>query len=277
MPPPPRHSASTTSPAARPTWPPSRTRRRRSRCRRRCRGSSYDQYRDIRFKPAKAVWRAANLPFELQLFHPGLYYDQPVRISEVVDGKAREIRFDPEFFDYGKNKVDPQGLRGLGFAGFRVHFPLNNPKYKDEVLVFQGASYFRALGKDQRYGLSARGLAVDTGARVGRGVPALRRVLDRTPRGGRQGTHDLRPARLEARHRRLPVRAAPRRGDRHRGEGAPVPARERDQARPGAAHQHVHVRREPAFAEPRLPARGARLRPAARSRPAPASGSRGRW
>jgi glucans biosynthesis protein len=121
-------------------------------------GLSYDQYRDIRFKPAKGVWRTANLPFELQLFHPGLYYDQPVRISEVVDGKAREIRFDPELFDYGKNKVDPQALRGLAFAGFRVHFPLNSPKYKDEVLVFQGASYFRALGKDQRYGLSARGL-----------------------------------------------------------------------------------------------------------------------
>jgi periplasmic glucans biosynthesis protein len=134
-------------------------------------GLSYDQYRDIRFKPAKAVWRNANLPFEVQLFHPGLYYDQPVRISEVVDGAAREIRFDPDLFDYGKNKVDPAGLRGLAFAGFRVHFPINNPKYKDEVLVFQGASYFRALGKDQRYGLSARGLAVDTALASGEEFP----------------------------------------------------------------------------------------------------------
>ena len=134
-------------------------------------GLDYDQYRDIRFKPAKAVWRNANLPFELQLFHPGLYYDQPVRISEVVDGAAREIRFNPDFFDYGKNKIDPQAMRGLGFAGFRVHFPLNNPKYKDEVLVFQGASYFRALGKDQRYGLSARGLAVDTALASGEEFP----------------------------------------------------------------------------------------------------------
>ncbi len=68
------------------------------------RALSYDQYRDIRFKPAKSIWRAANLPFELQLFHPGLYYDQPVRISEIVGGTPREIRFDPELFDYGKTR-----------------------------------------------------------------------------------------------------------------------------------------------------------------------------
>jgi len=132
---------------------------------------SYDEYRDIRFRPARSLWRAANLPFEVQLFHPGLYYDKPVRISEIVGGVAREIRFDPELFDYGKNKLDKAALRNMGFAGFRVHAALNTPKYKDEVLVFQGASYFRALGKDQRYGLSARGLAVDTGLASGEEFP----------------------------------------------------------------------------------------------------------
>jgi glucans biosynthesis protein len=132
---------------------------------------SYDQYRDIRFKPARALWRAQNLPFEVQLFHPGLYYDQPVKISEIVNGIAREIRFDPEMFDYGQNAIDKTALRNLGFAGFRVHFALNTPKYRDEVLVFQGASYFRALGKDQRYGLSARGLAIDTGLASGEEFP----------------------------------------------------------------------------------------------------------
>jgi len=132
---------------------------------------SYDQYRDIRFKPARSLWRSANLPFEIQLFHPGLYYDKPVRISEIVNGVAREIRFDPEMFDYGNNTLDKSALRNLGFAGFRVHVALNMPKYKDEVLVFQGASYFRGLGKDQRYGLSARGLALDTGLASGEEFP----------------------------------------------------------------------------------------------------------
>lgn len=133
---------------------------------------TYDEYRDIRFKPSRSIWRSQGLPFEVQLFHPGLYYDKPVRISEVVGGVPREIRFDPDLFDYGNNKkLDRAALRNVGFAGFRVHFALNAPKYKDEVLVFQGASYFRALGRDQRYGLSARGLAIDTGLASGEEFP----------------------------------------------------------------------------------------------------------
>ena len=132
---------------------------------------TYDEYRDIRFQPGKAIWRNAKLPFELQLFHPGLYYDQPVRISEIVGGTPREIRFDPANFDYGKNKIDRDRMKNVGYAGFRVHYAINNPKYKDEVQVFLGASYFRALGKDQRYGLSARGLAVDTALASGEEFP----------------------------------------------------------------------------------------------------------
>ena len=32
-----------------------------------------------------------------------------------------------------------------------MHYPLNTPEYKDEVLVFLGASYFRAVGKEGQY------------------------------------------------------------------------------------------------------------------------------
>jgi glucans biosynthesis protein len=131
----------------------------------------YDRYRDIRYKADRAVWRKERLPFELQFFHQGLYYDRPVRISEI-DGRAvRELKFSPDDFDYGDNKVDTESFRDLGFAGFRVHFPVNRPAYKDEVLVFLGASYLRALGKGQRYGLSARGLAIDTGLISGEEFP----------------------------------------------------------------------------------------------------------
>ena len=108
---------------------------------------TYDQYRDIRFKPDRALWRKAKLPFEVMFFHQGLYYNYPVRMHEVTPEGVRDIRFDPSLFDYGANHLDPKELDGLGFAGFRVHFPINSPRYKDEVLVFQGASYFRALGK----------------------------------------------------------------------------------------------------------------------------------
>ncbi|MGC1817137.1 MAG: glucan biosynthesis protein G [Casimicrobiaceae bacterium] len=132
---------------------------------------TYDQYRDIRFKPERAWWRAAKLPFELMFFHEGLYYNDPVRIREIGPEGVREIRFDPSMFDYGPNRIDPRALRGLGFAGFRVHYAINSPRYKDEVMVFLGASYFRALAKDQRYGISARGLAIDTALMSGEEFP----------------------------------------------------------------------------------------------------------
>jgi periplasmic glucans biosynthesis protein len=131
----------------------------------------YEQYKDIRFRPEKSIWRSQKLPFELAFFHEGYAFDQPVKINEINGQSVREIRFDPNDFDFGANKVDPRKMRSLGFAGFRVHFPLNTNKYKDEVLSFLGASYFRGLGKDQTYGLSARGLAIDTGLSSGEEFP----------------------------------------------------------------------------------------------------------
>jgi glucans biosynthesis protein len=132
---------------------------------------TYDQYRDIRFKPEKNIWSNARLPFELAFFHQGSMYDSPVKINEIVGKQVREFRFDPGSFDYGENQVNPKDLAGLGFAGFRVHYPVNTVLYKDEVLVFLGASYFRALGKGQVYGLSARGLAIDTALNSGEEFP----------------------------------------------------------------------------------------------------------
>ena len=131
----------------------------------------YDQYREIRFKSDQAYWRRDKLPFELGFFHEGSYYDQPVKINEVSPAGVREIRFDPRLFDYGPVKLDAKQLQHLGFAGFRVHYAMNTPKYKDEVIVFLGASYFRAIGKNQVYGLSARGLAIDTALNSGEEFP----------------------------------------------------------------------------------------------------------
>jgi periplasmic glucans biosynthesis protein len=133
---------------------------------------TYDQYRDIRFRNARSLWRAQNLPFEVAFFQRSGMFHEGVKISEIIEGQLqRPLAFNPDDFDYGNNRIDRSALGNAGFAGFRVHFNLNNPRYKDEVLVFLGASYFRALGKDQRYGLSARGLAVDTGLASGEEFP----------------------------------------------------------------------------------------------------------
>src|SRR5690606_11713501 len=124
---------------------------------------NYDQYRDIRFKPERALWRKEGLPFEVMFFHLGFYQTQAVHVHEVLgDGSVKPIVFNRADFDYGKNKLAPQNWGDLGHAGFRVHYPLNTNAYKDELVVFLGASYFRAIGAKQLYGLSARGLAIDT-------------------------------------------------------------------------------------------------------------------
>ncbi len=123
---------------------------------------TYDQYRDIRFRPDHALWRTENVPFEMMFFHLGKFQTDPVLINEVTPSGVRHIRYRSSDFDYGQNKLSPQKWGDLGFAGFRAHYPLNNTGYKDELIVFLGASYFRALGAGQRWGLSARGLAIDT-------------------------------------------------------------------------------------------------------------------
>jgi glucans biosynthesis protein len=123
---------------------------------------SYDQLRDIRFDPRQAVWRAENLPFQLQFYHPGGTYVQPVRINTLAGRQATPVEFSTTMFDYGANKPGRVSSE-LGFAGFRVLCTLNTPDHFDELVSFLGASYFRGLAKDQHYGISARGIAVNPG------------------------------------------------------------------------------------------------------------------
>ena len=110
---------------------------------------NYDQWRDIRFIPAKALWRDEGLPFSLKFFHPGLYYKNSVEIH-IIDnlGESHQFPFSRELFDYKSDKVKAMVPGDLGFAGFRVHYPINKPEYQDEVAVFVGASYFRAVCQD---------------------------------------------------------------------------------------------------------------------------------
>ncbi|MGH6816479.1 MAG: glucan biosynthesis protein, partial [Hyphomicrobiaceae bacterium] len=123
----------------------------------------YDQYRDIRFRPDQAIWRGEKLGYELQLFPLGWLYDAPLDIWIVDNGRARLLKGDSRLFTFGpvvgNNRPPPTPY---GFSGFRVHTPINRSDTMDEFVVFQGASYLRAVGRGQGYGLSARGLAINT-------------------------------------------------------------------------------------------------------------------
>ena len=129
---------------------------------------SWDDYQAIRFRPEKALWRNDDNAFQVQLFHLGLYFRTPVRIHEVENGEARELAYNPDYFEY--EGEEPLGTlpEDLGYAGFRVHF---HTDYERDLVAFLGASYFRAVGSEMQYGLSARGLAIDTGLNRGEEFP----------------------------------------------------------------------------------------------------------
>jgi glucans biosynthesis protein len=128
-------------------------------------------YHAIHFQPKATVWQSARTNFTLQFFHPGWRFIDPVKLNEITPDGVKEIVFSPTMFDYDGSGVSADSAKGLSFAGFRIHYPVNAPDKKDEVLSFLGASYFRALGKDQAYGLSARGLAIDTALSSGEEFP----------------------------------------------------------------------------------------------------------
>jgi glucans biosynthesis protein len=141
----------------------------------------YDQYRDIRFRPEKNLWADQSLPFQLQFFSRGFLYADRVTINIVDDIGPRMMPFSGDLFDFGKNQVPPRLPQNMGFAGFRILYPLHNDERLDEVAVFLGASYFRAIGQHQTYGVSARGLAIDTGLEKPEEFPVFREFWVRRP------------------------------------------------------------------------------------------------
>lgn len=134
----------------------------------------YDQMRLIRFRDERATWFTEQLPFHAQFFHPGGTQTDTVRVNEITDGVAQRIPFKSDRFEY-RQVVDPTAWGDVGYAGFRLLHPVNKPGTMDEIAAFVGASYFRALGKNQQYGLSARGLAIDT---VGAGAEEFPRFTE---------------------------------------------------------------------------------------------------
>lgn len=128
------------------------------------RGLDYDGYRHVGFDPDRARWAAPEGRFRLHAFHLGWLFGEPVPLMEVRDGRARLLRWSADDFVYrGPAKgIARPGEALPGVSGFRLNAPLNRPGVFDEVIAFQGASYFRALGRGNAYGASARGLAIDT-------------------------------------------------------------------------------------------------------------------
>ena len=125
---------------------------------------NYDAYRAINYRADHALWRDLGGGFQVQMFHRGGYFRDQVEIFEVNGQAVQPVLYSTDQFSFGANgppleSPDP----ALGFAGFRIHTPLNVPGRFDELVAFLGASYFRAVAKGGVYGMSARGLALHSG------------------------------------------------------------------------------------------------------------------
>ncbi len=142
---------------------------------------TYDQYRDIRFNPDKSIWRGDPHKFSFDLFHSGFYFTSPVDIHVVENDQQAKLKYVPDLFTFGPLVAKPDGQTDLHYSGFRLRYPLNSAEYFDEFAVFQGASYFRAVSKGLLYGLSARGLAIDTGQPKGEEFPFFRSFWIKRP------------------------------------------------------------------------------------------------
>lgn len=142
----------------------------------------YNAYRDIRFKRERAIWSFENLPFLVDLLHLGFIYKTPVDIYTVANGQAQRLAYSPDLYTFDPLVQPPAENSLQNFSGFRLRALVNRADYYDEFAVFQGASYFRAVAKNQWYGVSARGLALKTATPDGEEFPFFRTFwIERPP------------------------------------------------------------------------------------------------
>lgn len=142
----------------------------------------FADYQKIQPRPDEFEWSERDTPFKLSFYHQGMHFKTPVKINEVTATTVKEIKYDPKRFNFGDLKFDQQATKNLGYAGFRVMYPINQQGKQDEIMSMLGASYFRVIGKGQVYGLSARGLTVDTALPSGEEFPYFREFWIERPK-----------------------------------------------------------------------------------------------
>lgn len=142
----------------------------------------FADYQKMQPRADKFEWMDLETPFKLAFYHQGMHFNTPVRINEITSKGVQEITYQPEKFHFGDLSFDQEATSKLGYAGFRVLYPINQAGKYDEIMSLLGASYFRVIGKDQIYGLSGRGLAIDTALQSGEEFPDFREFWVERPK-----------------------------------------------------------------------------------------------
>lgn len=140
----------------------------------------YEQYRDIRWKRDRLIWRDQKVGFRLEPLPAGFVYRTPVDLYLIEGGRALPIAFDRDLFDWGTSVVPPEDGVVLPFSGLKLRRPRDGDAWQ-EFAVFQGATYFKSIARNQTYGLTARGLAINTAEPDGEDFPAFTRFYVERP------------------------------------------------------------------------------------------------
>lgn len=139
---------------------------------------SYSEYSQIQYKRDRDVWSGKGAPFTLSFIPEGMHYDSAIQLNSIdQEGEVHGFAYNPDDFTYGDLDIsdDVKQSDGVGIAGVRINHSPNGVD-SNEVMVLLGASYFRAVGSGQVYGLSGRGLAVDTGLSSGEEFPRFSEI-----------------------------------------------------------------------------------------------------
>jgi glucans biosynthesis protein len=125
-------------------------------------GLNYDGHRQIRFNDKKALYGDLEHSYRVEFFHPGWMFKKPVEFFQIESGQPAAIPFSKDLFNYGNLKVPEGAAYPTAYSGLRLLAPDTLLDKRFEFMVFLGASYFRAVTTNLGWGLSARGLAINT-------------------------------------------------------------------------------------------------------------------
>lgn len=129
----------------------------------------YEAHGKIRFDPARALYGPGSeeeqSTYPATFFHLGRFFGKSVKMHALTSGpegeSAREILYSPDYFEMPADSVARDLPEDSGFAGFRLQEATARDDWRShDWIAFLGASYFRAIGELEQYGLSARGIVV---------------------------------------------------------------------------------------------------------------------
>ncbi|ORE91937.1 glucan biosynthesis protein G [Stappia sp. 22II-S9-Z10] len=134
----------------------------------------FSTYRQIQPGPAWPQPIAPDNRFAFEALLPGFVYNQPVELWVVRGESAQKVVYNADSYVVGDAAKDGFPSGDLPFSGFNLQSGVADDGALREFASFQGASYFRAVGRGETYGLAARGLAIDTGVPTGEEFPVFR-------------------------------------------------------------------------------------------------------